>query len=78
VIEEIYLGLRNELDEQVDVAIRAHLPTRRGSEKGKLADMVLAAKIDKLSFVHLYCAELECAIHLSLGYEAILSRMRCR
>jgi hypothetical protein len=53
VVQQSGFGFGEEFDQQIDVAVRAHSSTRRGSEDGEFSDAVSPADLSKLAFVDL-------------------------
>ncbi len=68
IIHEIDFGVRQELDKQIDIAIRPHFPAGGGPKEGELPDTIVSAEIRQLSLVNLSFTDLEHTTHCLLPF----------
>src|ERR1035438_9233809 len=72
VVHQVDVGIRQELDQHVDIAVGPHLSAGRRPEKREFPNAVPTAEICQLGIIDLGVAELEHAAHGSALHYARL------
>lgn len=66
MVDQIHLCIRQELDKQIDVAVRAHITSCGRSENRQFPDVVPTAEFRQRGLIDPRIAELERAAHVIL------------